>query len=144
MAKHSQRDPEKEQFWRRVLEEHRRSGLNARAFCRREGVSEASFYGWRRELRQRDRETSNVNMTGTRPSSHARQSTAKRSTAKRSATQPAMSASLVEVVTREAAATPAIEIETPDGYTIRLRGAIDRDMLSTLVDLLALRATQSC
>lgn len=45
---------EKEQFWRMVLEEHARSGLSAREFCRREAISEPSFYAWRRKVRERD------------------------------------------------------------------------------------------
>jgi len=47
---------EKEQFWRLVLEEHSLSGLSAREFCRRESISEPSFYSWRRKIRERDGE----------------------------------------------------------------------------------------
>jgi transposase-like protein len=45
---------EKEQFWRLVLEEYARSGLSAREYCRRETISEPSFYAWRRKIHQRD------------------------------------------------------------------------------------------
>ena len=48
------RSTEKEQFWRLVVEEHEASGLTAREFCRREQVSEPSFYSWRRKIRERD------------------------------------------------------------------------------------------
>jgi transposase-like protein len=48
---------EKEQFWRLVLEEQARSGLSAREFCRREAVSEPSFYAWRRKIGERDSES---------------------------------------------------------------------------------------
>ena len=37
--------------WRRLIEQHERSGLTVTAFCERAGVSAASFYGWRRKLR---------------------------------------------------------------------------------------------
>lgn len=50
------RSEEKEAFWRMVLEEHRHSGLNIRQFCKREGLGEASFYFWRREIEDRDRQ----------------------------------------------------------------------------------------
>ena len=50
------RRSEKEQFWRLVLEEYSQSGLPARDFCRRESISEPSFYGWRRKIRERDAE----------------------------------------------------------------------------------------
>lgn len=50
------RDAAKERFWRRVVERWRRAGISIRAFCRRESLSEPSFYAWRRELRRRDQE----------------------------------------------------------------------------------------
>ena len=49
------RDPEKEQFWRRMVARQRQSAETIRAFCEREGVSQPSFYQWRRELARRDR-----------------------------------------------------------------------------------------
>lgn len=45
----------KEQFWRMMLREQTDSGLNARAFCLFRGLSEPSFYAWRRTLGERDR-----------------------------------------------------------------------------------------
>src|SRR4051795_3281535 len=48
------RDPGREPYWRRVLARWRRSGLSVRAFCQAEGVSEPSFYAWRRKLDQGD------------------------------------------------------------------------------------------
>jgi hypothetical protein len=49
-----QRDPAKERFWRRMIRQWRRSGLSAREFCASQGIREASLYGWRRILAQRD------------------------------------------------------------------------------------------
>jgi hypothetical protein len=50
------RDRDLEQRWRRRLNDWQRSGLTGREFCRRHGLSEPSFYGWRREIARRDRE----------------------------------------------------------------------------------------
>lgn len=55
MAKHA-RDRKLERQWRRRLEEWQRSGLTGRAFCQQHGLSEPSFYGWRREIARRDGE----------------------------------------------------------------------------------------
>ena len=44
------RSAEKAAFWEYVLAEHVESGLSISAFCRREGVSQASFYQWRKKL----------------------------------------------------------------------------------------------
>jgi transposase-like protein len=48
------RDPHKEQFWRRTLQQWQHSGLSIRAFCQQFGLSQASFYAWRRTLAERD------------------------------------------------------------------------------------------
>jgi hypothetical protein len=50
------RDLHKERLWRQRLARWQRSGLTGRDFCRREHLSEPSFYGWKREIAQRDRE----------------------------------------------------------------------------------------
>lgn len=50
-----QRDPRLEQFWRRSIAEHDRSGLSVREYCDRHGVSIANFYAWRKEIAKRDR-----------------------------------------------------------------------------------------
>ena len=52
---YSRRSAEKEAFWRLVIDEQESSGLSVRAFCKRESVSEPSFYAWRKELERRDR-----------------------------------------------------------------------------------------
>ena len=44
---------EKEARWREILERQAGSGLSVRNFCADEGVSEPSFYAWRRKLRSR-------------------------------------------------------------------------------------------
>lgn len=36
--------------WRQFFHEHAKSGLTVAAFCRRAGVSQPSFYAWRRRL----------------------------------------------------------------------------------------------
>jgi hypothetical protein len=51
-----QRDLVKERHWRRIVRRWRSSGLSVREFCDWQSLSEASFYGWRRELAKRDRE----------------------------------------------------------------------------------------
>lgn len=52
MAK--QRDLAKEAHWRGVFQQFAASGLSVRGFCRREALSEANFYAWRRTLAARD------------------------------------------------------------------------------------------
>ena len=49
-----QRDAVKEREWRDVLRRQATSRLSVAEFCRREGLSQPSFYAWRRTMSQRD------------------------------------------------------------------------------------------
>lgn len=48
------RDATKEAFWRDAIRRQADGGRSVREFCRTHGLSEPSFYGWRRTLRGRD------------------------------------------------------------------------------------------
>jgi len=47
-------DTDQQQFWQMVLETFKSSGLYIRQFCKQEGLSEPSFYAWRKRLTQVD------------------------------------------------------------------------------------------
>lgn len=44
----------REAFWRRVLNEQKRSGLNQTAFCRSKSLSPPTYFWWKREIAARD------------------------------------------------------------------------------------------
>ena len=46
------KNAEKELRWREMLKRHADSGVSVREFCTSEGVSEPSFYAWRKRLRE--------------------------------------------------------------------------------------------
>jgi len=52
-AKGPARSRQREEFWRRIVTRQPKSGLSIRAWCARHGVTEASFYAWRRTLARR-------------------------------------------------------------------------------------------
>lgn len=54
MSTYKQRSSSKERFWRRMVRRCNRSGLSVRAFCEEQGLSQPSFYAWRRTLAARD------------------------------------------------------------------------------------------
>jgi transposase-like protein len=39
------------EYWRELIAQQEQSGLTVHAFCVRQGVTEASFYHWRKQLR---------------------------------------------------------------------------------------------
>ena len=49
----ARRISEREQFWRKALAEWQKSGEPVAAFCASRGLQAASFYAWRRTLRDR-------------------------------------------------------------------------------------------
>ena len=54
MSTNKPQSSSKERWWRRQVRQWRSSGLSVRAFCAAQGLSEPSFYAWRRMLAQRD------------------------------------------------------------------------------------------
>jgi hypothetical protein len=56
MATGKPRDESKERIWRQHIRDWQDSGLSVRGFCARRGLSQPSFYSWRRELQRRDSE----------------------------------------------------------------------------------------
>ena len=46
------KNAEKEVRWREILQRYADSGVSVREFCTSEGISEPSFYAWRKKLNQ--------------------------------------------------------------------------------------------
>ena len=110
MAKSSARDLGKEAAWRRRLARHAKSGQSVRAWCRGHGVKEASFHWWRRELARRDAE--------------------------------AQASSFVPVhVTDDPSPEGGgqIEIVLAGGQHVRVTGAVNREILTQVLDVLERR-----
>src|SRR5262249_15398547 len=63
-----QRDPLREQFWRRTVADQARSDLTVQAYCRRDSLNPVTFRFWRQELARRDTENTSA-PTIERPSS---------------------------------------------------------------------------
>ncbi len=55
MSQGKPRDPDKEHYWRQLIQRWQHSGLSVPAFCQRHRLAVPSFYAWRRTLRLRDR-----------------------------------------------------------------------------------------
>lgn len=118
-------DPGKQWFWSACVSRWRRSGLSVREFCRREALSEPSFYAWRRILTQRQAS----------PVSGGPHSVAPRrpvSTGERFLP--------VQVACPIPTASTAIEILLPAGQRLRVRPGFDRQTLEAVLELLERRS----
>jgi hypothetical protein len=94
---------DRSQVWTGRFEAQRASGVSIRAWCEREGVSEATFFYWRKRL----------------------------SAPAQSTTQ------LIALPLPNGSGEPRLEIQTPDGYVIRIGSAAHCQWLPAL--LMALR-----
>ena len=136
------RDPEKERFWRRTIRRWDKSGLSVREFCDWQALSESSFYAWRRDLTQRDREAA---AAGLRTAAKSTGRAPERS----GATVARMPAFLpVRVVTDAAPQVPGgaprancIELHLPTGVRLWVPPGCDRQ---TLADVLAVLEAEPC
>jgi transposase-like protein len=113
-----QPDPRKQQHWLDLVRRCDQSHLTVRAFCARHGLSQASFYLWRRVLRQR----------GLLNDQHAPTPRAP---------QPASRAAFVQLtVDAEASASRAIELVLSNRRLLRIPAGFDPATLRQLLRLL--------
>ena len=129
MAGRADRNLEKEQFWRQVVGEHSGSGLTVRQYCENRGVSEPSFFAWRRELARRDAAANKQAKSSLRPVST-------RAMSQRPA--PPRFAQL-QIAPSEPASGACIEIALPAGIRIRVPRGVCQDTLSKVLGALERR-----
>jgi hypothetical protein len=125
-----QRDRTRERHWRRHVMAWRRSGQSVRAYCASEGVSEPSFYSWRRVLAER----------GPRPAAMSARvgdarATRERSTADATAVSPFVPVRLVD----DATSASAVEVVLRGGRVVRVAAGFVaktlREVVAALEDL---------
>jgi transposase-like protein len=110
-------DARKQQCWLDVMQRWQRSQLTVRAFCDRHGLSEASFYLWRRVLRERG-------LLSQHPPLHHQP-------------HPAGAATFVKLtVAAPATDSATLEVVLNQHRLLRVRPGFDPDTLRQLVRLL--------
>ena len=125
MAKPERRDPDKEKFWRRMVQRWQRSRWTARDFCEEHGLSEASFYAWRREIARRDQET----MRDPPPQPLV-------ATDSTESVLPVFMKVAIEEAEDVVATAPAIEVVLGPRRRLLVRAGFDADLLRQLIRLL--------
>lgn len=115
-----ERDAGKERFWRDMVRRWQRSGVSIRDFCDVHGLSEPSFYGWRRELAKRDEE--------------ARERRAKSNT--RSPRQATDLPAFVPLQVMPTESASALEVVVGAGHVVRVAPGFDAATLRSLLAVL--------
>jgi hypothetical protein len=113
--------------WRQRIERQRGSGLSIAEFCRREGVSQASFHAWKRKLRSSAYTSPSARRSAVeRPRVSGRQAAVPRpqrpqpSPAHSAAATPATSFLQLPVPMFSARTVPWIELVLVDGTIVRV------------------------
>lgn len=114
---------EAEARWREILKRQAGCGLSVRQFCTEEGISEPSFYAWRKKLRTR-----NGNSKGMGPIHAHREEAADNS------------GLFLPLTLLPAAGT--LEIVHPLGYRIQVTGDVNPVTLRHVIETLDERATR--
>jgi transposase-like protein len=123
-------DRDKEQFWRQMFGRWTASGLSIAAFCEDAGLSQQSFYRWRRVLRKRSRR-----LDQQRPQ-------AVDAATEKAATAIARPLPLfVPLAVESMAAAAVLEVVVRGGRVIRVPAGFDAP---TLAQVLAVLEGQSC
>jgi len=127
MAKRRERSLEKEAYWRGHIERQAVSGLSIRGYCGGHGLTEQSFYVWRRRLQNGALETTAPRATADRRltrGGHVRRKASKRS----------RSAGLVAVDVIDVPQSNAVlEISVTDGIMIRVREDVSVETLERVL-----------
>lgn len=107
---------EKELRWRDIINRQPGSGLSIRKFCANEGISQPSFYLWRRKLRE-----GTVNGTRSRKS-------------RRRMNEPGGNGAFIPLKLLDTAGT--LEVIHPLGCQVRITGAVNTSVLKQVLDVL--------
>ena len=122
--------------WRQRTERQRTSGLSIVAFCRKEGVSPATFHAWKRKLHgPSSARLSSPEAARARRSRRRRAPVPRRRGPERSSASPAVprrAADFLQLPVRGVRSSPWIELSLVDGTLVR----IPQENLAALTTLL--------
>jgi transposase-like protein len=119
---------ERRRFWRGLIKRQPTSGLNIARYCEQAGVSQNSFFAWKRRLRSTD-QIGKHRSPGGLTSSPRRQRRQKKS-------RSLVPVRLVADVDRRPITSGLIEIAWPDGIVLRIPPGCNGDTLREVFRLL--------
>jgi transposase-like protein len=107
---------ERELRWQEIVNRQTESGSSIREFCANEGVSQPSFYAWRKKFRERENS-----------GAHARKP-------RRSPDEPKNRGLFVPLELVDSVET--LEVAHPLGYRVRVMGDVNRNALRHVIEIL--------
>ncbi len=122
----TQKDSSKEAYWRDIVRQQKSSGISIREFCSEQGISVTSMYGWRSELKKRDRTTSRDSNSAITPRV--------KSSKPKIAVTSAPSTDFISIQLEQL--RPALELLHPRGYQLRIPNGFDTVTLQQTIEVL--------
>jgi hypothetical protein len=129
MVRRGSRDRGKEWYWRRVLRQWRRSGQSVRWYCLEHGLSEPSFYAWRRTIEERNQQLARRTQLRGRRRAKARVEDRDDQRGPREALPAFVPVTMTPPLT-------SLEVVFGEGYVIRVAAGFDTDTLRQLLAVL--------
>jgi transposase-like protein len=117
---------QKESYWRGMISRQENSGLSIREFCDQQGISVASMYGWRKELKKRSPIASG--------DSTSTASTRDRKPKPKVTEAVAPSTDFISIQLEQL--RPALELLHPRGYQLRIPNGFDTVTLQQTIEVL--------
>jgi hypothetical protein len=113
---------EKEFYWREIVNRQAVSGLSIRRFCANEGISQPSFYAWRKKFREREKDGTRAGNSGGRVD------------------EPSSGGEFIPLKLLDSGG--ALEVIHPLGYQVRVSGEVNLRTLQQVLDVLDRRGGQ--
>jgi hypothetical protein len=142
---------DKDSYWRWHVDMQAAGGVSIRAYCGQHGLSEPTFYAWRRKIHERDSghdllpvsRLQNLSQCSASTATIQAEETEGRGTPRKAngrlsarskvgSPQPSVGTGLIALDIIDTA-TPSLEIEAPGGVVIRLREDVSVEVLRRVI-----------
>ena len=136
------RNVDRRSYWQSVFQKYADSSLSIRQFCRENGISQSTFFAWRKKL-NKEPSLANNGRVRTSQGRHSGKSRVKQpagvnnmSPAARQADQPTANPGLSFVAVKLPAESEPVEVVHPLGYVLRIPSRANLDCLAQIFQIL--------
>ena len=136
------RNVDRRSYWQSVFQKYADSSLSIRQFCQENGISQSTFFAWRKKL-NKEPSLANHGRVRTSQGRHGGKSRVKQpagvnnmSPAARQADQPTANPGLSFVAVKLPAESETVEVVHPLGYVLRIPRRANLDCLAQIFQIL--------
>ena len=136
------RNVDRGSYWQSVFQKYADSSLSIRQFCQENGISQSTFFAWRKKL-NKEPSLANKGRVRTSQGRHGGKSRVKQpagvnnmSPAARQADQPTANPGMSFVAVKLPAESEPVEVVHPLGYVLRIPSRANLDCLAQIFQIL--------